>query len=208
MVSLSNTEADRIVQRILPELGHYADQYDQVKYPSPTYHGLIAAFQRPSHVASDDLRTALIWKYGHTAKLHFPEAHEKLIRTIQERWPGVASELATSAPKAFGVMDEAFGGPTRFITVAFLTHLVHPQTAPIIDQHNFRAVNHLIGKVREHKWPRKTPSSYEDISLLADFMHAVLNAWTRTNNSKAPDQIRLDRYLMMFGKTLKARNPN
>jgi len=53
---------------------------------------------------------------------------------------------------------------------AFVLHLLHPRRAPIIDQHNFRAVNALLAAVRPAWKARRHPSTYADIAMLAAFI--------------------------------------
>ena len=91
------------------------------------------------------------------------------------------------------MLDQRFGPKkTRFITLAFLLHLLFPRHVPIIDQHNFRAVNGLMSDIRAD-WPppRKTqkPSQYSDIECIADFSNTFF------------------RYKSIIGDSLRARSP-
>jgi hypothetical protein len=74
---------------------------------------------------------------------------------------------------------------------------------PIIDQHNFRAVNALMGEVRPGWHPRKKPIRYADLTLVATFMRVVLAAWRRHGHDPAPTVRDLDKFLMMYGKAIK-----
>ena len=86
----------------------------------------------------------------------------------------------------------------------FLLHLLRPLSVPIVDQHNFRAVNSLIRQVRP-SWQSKTmPTRYRDLETVAMFMAAVLKGWRQSMPASAPSSHRLDKFLMMYGKALKA----
>ena len=143
-------------------------------------------FRRPAYVTGGTLREALLWKYGHLGKPAIPPAHERLISQLQRGWPVTAATLPAARGAAFLTLERAFGGKTRFITVAFLLHLVHPRGVPIIDQHNFRAVNALMGEVRPGWHPRKKPTRYADLTLVAVFMKVVLAAWRRQGLHPTP----------------------
>jgi hypothetical protein len=161
------------------------------------------AFGSPTEVPAATLRDALLWKYGHLGKPRIPEAHQKLIAGLQRGWPKFSPTLANSPEGAFAQLDARFGGSTRFITVAFLVHLLFQEQIPIIDQHNFRAVNQLIGQVRRG-WPsKKKPSRYADIELVASFMNSILRTWRAEDRATTPDARKLDVFLMMYGKSIK-----
>ncbi len=158
-------------------------------------------------MSSQDLRTALLWKYGHLRKSgRFPGTHKQLIADLQRRWPRLARELPKSPDRAFSLIDVRVGGPTRFITVAFILHLIHPEQVPIIDQHNFRAVNALIREVRATWQGNKRPSRYTDITFVAAFMATVISMWRQRDPATVPEPRRLDQYLMEYGRGLKARH--
>jgi len=191
------------VQAIRPHLSHYADQYDTKKYLPAVYDRAREAFRRPSTVGPATLRKALLWKYGHLGKPAIPAGHERLISQVQLAWPAAMGILPDAPREAFAVLDRAFGGKARFITVAFLLHLIHQRTVPIIDQHNFRAVNVLMAGARPGWQSRRKPSRYADLTLVANFMDAVLAAWGRDVPDSAPSSRELDKFLMMYGKAMK-----
>jgi hypothetical protein len=90
--------------------------------------------------------------------------------------------------------------------VAFLLHLLHPRSVPIIDQHNFRAVNALLAAVRPEWKGRSRPTMYGDIALVGTFMDAVLRAWSRHAPTTVPKPLDLDKFLMMYGKSIKRQH--
>lgn len=153
---LTRHEVALIVRKIGPFFDETADRFDEVKYPLDVYERVLNAFARPSNVSPGTLRDALLWKYGHLSKEgRIPGAHKKLIGEIQRAWPRLARTLPQVPGEAFAALNAACGGRTRFITVAFLIHLTFQQSIPIIDQHNYRAVNSLIRDVRP-AWRSKT----------------------------------------------------
>jgi hypothetical protein len=202
---LSSDEATRIVEGVRPHFRAYCDQYDTGKYWPQIYETVLEAFQQPRTVSADTLRQAILWKYGHLPKSRIPTAHEALIADLQARWPVLSRGLPATPDAAFARLYEAFGGATRYVTVAFLTHLLHPTTVPIIDQHNFRSTNVLIQAVRPSWRIKRLPSRYEDILVVDRFMRAVATLWAQWSPADAPSLRALDKFLMMYGKALKPR---
>jgi len=85
-------------------------------------------------------------------------------------------------------------GRLRYITSAYLTHLIHPLHVPIIDQHNFRAMNHL----RQASSAKNKPSNWSDIVQLKLFLKEASERYQRPETD-------FDKYLMMYGRALKPR---
>jgi hypothetical protein len=196
-------EAWAVVQAIRPRFEYYARRYDTRKYWPRVYELALRAFRRPKRVLPRTLREALLWKYGHLGKAAIPGAHERLISQVQRSWRATVAVFPKPPDEAFMALDRQFGGSKRFITVAFLVHLLHPRRAPIIDQDNFRAVNALMVAVRPGWRSRAKPSRYADLTLVAAFMETVLAVWARRDLKSAPNARELDKFLMMYGKAIK-----
>ena len=196
----------RIVEGVRPHFRAYCDQYDTGKYWPQTYTTVLEAFQQPRTVSADMLRQAILWKYGHLRKGRIPTAHEALIADLQARWPVLSRDLPATPDAAFARLYDAFGGATRYVTVAFLTHLLYPTTVPIIDQHNFRSANVLIHAVRPSWRIKRLPSRYEDIKIVDQFMRMVAAVWKQLSPADAPSLRDIDKFLMMYGKALKPRS--
>jgi hypothetical protein len=203
---LTSDEALHIVEGVRPHFRAYCDQYETGKYWPQTYATVRKAFQQPRTVSADTLRQAILWKYGHLRKSRIPTAHEALIADLQARWPVLSRALPATPDAAFAMLHEAFGGATRYVTVAFLTHLLYPKAIPIIDQHNFRSVNALIRAVRPSWRIKRLPSRYEDIQVVDQFMRTVAAVWTQWSPADAPCLRDIDKFLMMYGKALKQRS--
>ncbi len=88
--------------------------------------------------------------------------------------------------------------------MSFLLHLLRPGQIPIIDQHNFRAMNHYPMRVRNGWLPKSKPSEFDDLAILSAFMSDTLLSWKLLDVATVPAKCDLDRFLMMFGKELKA----
>ena len=199
---LSDAEARRVAKKIRPQFAEFVKRFDDRKYPSEVYRRICREFRRPERLPCDTLREALRWKWGHQGKQAIPTAHESLIGELQQSWAAAVAGLPQAPEDAFVALARHLQGKTkRFITVAFLLHLLHPDKVPIIDQHNFRAVNALWAAVRPAWIIKRRPSRYEDIKLVAAFMDAVLSAWRACES--APTARELDKFLMMYGKHLK-----
>jgi len=197
-------EASAIVQRIKPRFADIASTYDTRKYWPQVYERVAEAFKTPTRVAPEILDEALRWKFGHLGKPRIPGSHRELIHQLQREWPRLAPDIPSSPAGAFAFLDAQLGGPSRFITIAFLVHLLFQAGIPIIDQHNFRAVHRLLRESRPGWRGRKKPSRFEDIELVAWFMDAVITAWQSEAESNAPSSRELDKFLMMYGKSIKA----
>jgi len=202
---LDEAGARRVACRIAEELDTYIGRYDVRKYPQDIYHHLITRFGEPEQLAADDIRLALVWKYGHVGKPRIPDGHERFAREIWRCWPAVIRDLPLTHRDVFEQMWKEFGRPKRFVTIAILTHLMFPNWIPIIDQHNFRAANQLL-HLEVPAWPRpgpRVPSTWYDLEFLNGFMREVLDAWPE--HAPVPTRRQLDLYLMMLGAELKKR---
>lgn len=176
---------------------HFA-QYSYIKYPAQDYQRFKRTFS--AFNASAELDLALLWKWGHWGKANYPSKQGTLINEISALWlkylKWVGALADTPAPKATFLWWNERLGRVRYITTAYLTHLIHPHDVPIIDQHNFRAMNHLISAQQS----KKKPSNWDDIVHLKCFLN---EATTKLQYSESD----FDKYLMMYGRALKPRKP-
>lgn len=189
------TEANQIVRKISPILPTIVEEYDFGKYPAGDYNVLKDQFAALT-ASRQNIEKALLWKWGHWGKPNFPQHHRLLISEIQELWDDFVESDAKKHPyDTFTWWLGKLGRPTTYITVAFLTHLVHHERPlPIIDQHNYRAMNALITSVRAGYSYKKKPSNWNDIELLKSFMVLLCE---RLPDVGFGD---LDRFLMMYGR--------
>ena len=169
-----------------------AQKYDCVKYPPEQHQILIAKFSSLT-ADTDDFHDALVWKYGHTKKGNFPESHKCIMKRTAALWK---QYLKTDTIVPQMTFDFWRSNSVSFITAAFLTHLIHPEKIVIIDQHNFRSMNHHIKKVRTDWVGKKLPANWADLVKLTNFVHQVSRELKTSSNN-------LDRYLMVHGKFLK-----
>jgi len=193
-MNLTTVEADRIGARVRPLFEELLALYDFGKYPAEQYEQFKRDFSEEGRIPP--IEGAFRWKWGHWGKGNYPDAHKLLISEVSRSWPDfAASEASGDSRSTFEWWSYRLGRRTTYITVAFLTHLVHhSKSLPIIDQHNFRAMNALVAEVRPgHRWKKK-PSSWSDIHSLRAFLLAVLpNLEGRTLGE-------FDRFLMMYGR--------
>lgn len=201
--TVSGDEAIAIFCGIAPVFDHYASQYDTAKYWPEVYDRAVEEFSVPDQVTASTIEDALKWKYGHLKKTNYPRTHKNLVAHVQQSWPEISTSLPTEVGEAFKHIKAIVGGQNRFITVAFLTHLLYPVAVPIIDQHNFRAVNHLVKEARPSHSFKKTPSCFADIEFIKLFMDKLIVASGEIDNAPTKSRRELDRFLMMYGKHLK-----
>jgi hypothetical protein len=203
VLNLTADEATRIARAVAIDFADYVARYDTRKYPPQVYERLLFAFGTPAHVTPKDLEEAVLWKFGHLGKSGYPKHHARLITDLQAHWPHFIQSGAGSPEAVSQFWTQTLARPKAFITVAFLTHLLHQDRLPIIDQHNFRAVNHYLSTVRQSWVSKRAPTAMRDVALIAEFIDAVRRAWPP--GSALPSARDLDKYLMMFGKGLKKR---
>lgn len=210
MMQINQTEAKQIAGFILFCFKQVSQKYDFKKYPKCVYDRCKLKFS-VLNPANQDIHDALVWKYGHwgkRGKQKFPKAHSNVISEVQGLWLQFKETGNHHHPPhdTFKWWKNKIKRPkTRYITVAFITHLIHhnweiPDSAiPIIDQHNFRAMNSLIAMVKKNHSYEEKPSSWQDISDLKDFMCALLPHLNNVDISE------LDRFLMIWGKCVKKK---
>jgi len=197
---INQNEASEIVNRIGPIFDRVLNEYDFGKYPAEDYQRFKISFSA-LNIPNTDIEDALIWKWGHWGKANYPQRHRDLIAEVQRLWPQfITSGNGNSAGNTFEWWRAQLVSSTRYITVAYITHLIHyDEPLPIIDQHNFRAMNALIGCLRPERKAKKKPSNWDDIATLKSFMQLV--------GSSIPNRSfgELDRFLMMYGRNYVAR---
>jgi hypothetical protein len=147
MSHLSVAEAERIVALISSDLRDYVGRYDTRKYPADVYDRIRRAFSAPKSLEPGDIKSAILWKYGHLGKSGYPKHHVRLIENVQQLWPAFLQSKLLEPEAIEEFWANELGRPKPFITIAFLVHLLHQHDLPIIDQHNYRAVNYYMRKV-------------------------------------------------------------
>jgi hypothetical protein len=194
-VPITQAEANQITIPIVSIFHQVLEDYDFRKYPAYYYAHFKTVFAalNPSNA---DIEAAMIWKWGHWGKVDFPGRHKELIRELQQLWPQFMASGSTNTPlRTFEWWKDRLNRQTTYITVAYITHLIHhAEPLPIIDQHNFRAMNALIRLVRPGGKPKKKPSNWADIQSLKSFMMVLVAAIPNLSFSD------LDRFLMMYGR--------
>lgn len=186
---------EKVAKIIEPIFEDTLKLYDFSKYPSTYYDQ--AKLQFPKLKVNDELiERSLLWKWGHAKKANYPQRHRDLISEIQRLWPKFTDNTLSADPKVtFNWWTKNLEKRTRYITVAYLTHLIHHQeNIPIIDQHNFRAMNDLLNKAQGSSFSKKKPSNWNDILALKTFMLSLQEFFPQYSFAE------LDRFLMMFGR--------
>ena len=200
---------ERVVEIIRPIFLGFLDSYKFQKYPAEPYADFKTSFEglEPS---PEIIRDAMMWKWGHWGKPNYPQLHKNLISEIGQSWSQFKSSESASTPEAtFLWWRRRFNRNTTYISSAYITHLVHHASPlPIIDQHNFRGMNHLAKTANrdlsiqltpcdERRLSKKKPSNWADIVALKELMESVLVLMPAISFGE------LDRFLMMYGKDQK-----
>ena len=197
---LTQQEAQQIAERISPIFTEVLDQYDFRKYPAAQYARFKRAFST-LRSTGHDIADALLWKWGHWGKQNYPQSHGDLINEVRDLWPRfLGSSRHFTSSQTFDWWRTQLARNTTYISVAYITHLIHhAEPLPIIDQHNYRAMNALLRSVRPAHRGNKRPSQWGHIIELKEFMTAVLPLMEGRSFEE------LDRFLMMYGKNHVAR---
>lgn len=195
---LIRAEWSNIAGEVQATYSKYFAQYSYTKYPAQDYQRFKQTFS--AFKADVEMASALLWKWGHWGKSSYPSKQATLITEISVFWGEYlkwvrALNEAPSPRDTFQWWSKKLGR-LRYITAAYLTHLVHPRDVPIIDQHNFRAMNHLL-RIQQ---PKKKPSDWSDIAQLKRFL---TEATSRLQYAEGD----FDKYLMMYGRALKPNKP-
>lgn len=200
-MSITGNEAKQIAELISPIFNQHLAKYSFTKYPAVDYARFKEAYSKLS-IPNKEIHGSLVWKWGHVGKDNFPPQQKELIKKIEKLWPEYVESKDRATAKDTFIWWKAKLPITSYITVAYITHLVHHRDPlPIIDQHNFRAMNHFIKQVKSAHKANKTPSSWDDVSRLKSFMAGVLEHLPGKNFDE------LDRFLMMYGRSIKQRKP-
>lgn len=200
-MKLTNAEAIAIAGTISPIFTLHLAKYSFTKYPSADYARYKSVYASKS-ASNAEVHASLVWKWGHVGKDNFPEAQLKLIRTVENLWPEYVQAKECIGAKETFAWWRSHLPKTAYITAAYITHLVHhADPLPIIDQHNFRAMNSLIRAVRPTHVATSIPRTWQDIEDMQSFISEIL---VHLPGKSAEE---LDRFLMMYGRSIKLKKP-
>jgi hypothetical protein len=191
---------EKTIQFINQNSDKYVKAYDLNKYPPNIYQKAKKSFSSLSADA-EIIKLIMEWKWGHVRKPNYPSHHKQLIKDIINSWKGFlrSNHDKSSAKQNFDWWHNKLAKrkTTRFISIAFIVHLIHHREIPLIDQHNYRALNFLTNNLKLSKNFKKSPSNWNDIIMLKQFTDEVLPNLSNKN----PEDF--DKFLMMFGKSIK-----
>ena len=174
-------------------------EYNSNLYPEANYNIFKKTFGSLSE-DNNQIFDALRWKWGHWNKQNFPESHKSLIKEIQRQWRQLIKSDDKCKPEAtFNWWKEKLKKNSRYITTAYITHLIHSDKGiVIIDQHNFRAMNCFLKKALPQWSHNKKPSKWTDIEQISSFSKIICSElnWEAS---------KLDRVLMIYGRDKVSR---
>jgi hypothetical protein len=202
-LSLTRVELDRIVATLAERHSRDAAGYDHRRYPADAYDLLVRAFSAPADTSGGDIERALKWKYGHWRKLNYPHHHRQMAARIAGRWSDCPAGPVRQPKEIFDFWMEALQGQYTqpYITVTFLLHLLRPADFPIMDQHTFRSMNHLMRSVRPGWVGKQRPLTYDDLITYTEFFNELHAHWSMGGH--APSRSNMDKSLMVYGQWLR-----
>jgi hypothetical protein len=196
MLIINDEQKEHILDKISCFYNELLAKYDEKTYSEETYRSLLRAFEQPQDVTQQTLELALAWKYGKetAGALNKNPKYIPITQDLNKFWPMFVSTSPVTARSAFDLLQDNLGSH-RFVTNAFLTHLMFPRDFPIVDQHNLRALRYFLNLVSIRHNIRRTTNrnGLPEIVLLAEFIEyfsVQFNVEGRT----------FDKYMMMFGK--------
>ena len=192
MDKLSNQELDLIAGRISCVYDDILGRYDGSKYPEDAYQIMISAFSKRKQ-QNEQIENAMKWKWGHWGKVNYPQHHKDLIDLINNLWSSYVGEKCTTSCETFDYWRKNLEKSHRYISVAFITHLIHHDKVPIIDQHNFRAMLFLLRVAERNPGNKKKPSNWQDIQNLREFLSSLSKHLKKKERE-------VDKFLMMYGR--------
>lgn len=193
IATLTRAELETIENEIERTYTDMLNRFDYEKYPNKPYERMIETFSTRA-LPNNEIENAMKWKWGHWKKRNYPKAHKQLIIRIERVWPEYVASGCKASKETFDFWKKALEKRQRYITIAFLTHLIHPNDAPIIDQHNYRAMNHLLSSIAGRNIePKKKPSNWKDIVNMKIFLDAL-------SRHLCKKQQALNRFLMVYGR--------
>jgi hypothetical protein len=196
LLNLNDKEKQEIVKIIKDNFNEYYQKYQSSKYPEEPYIEWKMIFPTPNRVKPENIKQALEWKFGHWKKNNYVGAHKIIIAKVQENFNEFIELNNFEVESIFSFWRNKLKGHQNFITIAFLTHLIHNSTVEIIDQHDFRAMNYLISTVRPSWIWKKNPSDIDDLINYSEFFKRLIPLLDLNGDSKR----KLDKFFMMFGK--------
>jgi hypothetical protein len=193
MEILTTKELKKIQKEIDFIYDDIVGRYDDTKYPEKVYQDIVAAFSKKTP-ENGHIENAMKWKWGHWGKNNYPQRHKDLIDKIKQEWSSYIKANCHEACETFYFWSNKLGKPRqRYITVAFITHLIHPDSVPIIDQHNYRAMLHLLRVAGRNPRNKKKPSNWEDIMNMEMFLSMLSYQLKKQKRD-------VDKFLMMYGR--------
>ena len=196
MLTLKKEEKRALVQIVKGNFSKYYRKYQSSKYPEKPYVEWKKKFPIPKNVKPEDIKQALEWKYGNWGKSNYPLSHKIIVSKVQKNWDEFVELNNYEIESIFAFWRSKLIEHQNFITIAFITHLIHNSTIEIIDQHGFRAMNYLFSAVRPSWIGKKNPSDTKDIRNYSEFFKMLLSLLDINSDEKR----KLDKFLMMFGK--------
>jgi len=195
-MQIDDTQYKSIIKFIDENFHQYYTMYDFSKYSLDDYIEYQYNFSSlaPKNTSIEE---ALKWKWGHAGKNNFPQSHKDIIKEVETNWKYFALQSFLVPKDTFDYWQNIFNGRKAYITTVYITHLVHNTEIPIIDQHNYRAMNHLIKIFVNGDYQfKKSPSNWNDLIQFTNFINYI-------SKSMNIDKEKLDKFLMMYGKSIK-----
>ena len=166
---INQRDYKNIIDRINEDFLLYYNKYDFSKYSEDDYKIFQNDFSSLNS-KNKSIEKALKWKWGHAGKNNFPSDQKALIKEVESNWKNFSLKKFTNPQDTFDYWKNIFNRNTTYITTVYITHLVHYSEIPIIDQHNYRAMNYFIKLINSDYHAKKKPSNWNDLMNFKQFI--------------------------------------
>ncbi|MBD3195991.1 MAG: hypothetical protein GF317_13100, partial [Candidatus Lokiarchaeota archaeon] len=173
-MNLNEIERRKIAEAINENLEAYCSNFDSLKYPEEPYIKWKKAFANPCVDNKNFLKEAFEWKYGHWGKDNYPESHKTIISKFCNNWEEFVEKNKFDMKDIFDYWEKVLKDHQNFVTIAFITHLIHSENIPLIDQNTFRSMNYILKKVKNNSFSENKPSCIDDLKEYTDFFNSIV----------------------------------
>lgn len=137
-LNISENKKKAIGAYINDHFNEHMNHFPYAKFPTEPLNQWRHQFTEPKAVSPEVLRTALSWRGGYWQRKDAPYAQRQVALSVVKSWPEFAHEEAPPA-RTFNFWTKRLpSGPLAFDTVAFLSHLLHPDALELADVHRLR----------------------------------------------------------------------
>lgn len=203
-LTLNEKEKRAIVTLINDRMDEHLSRFPFARYPIEPLEEWKRHFCDPKAVSSDTLRQALGWHFGGWQHRDLALAHKKTIASVLKAWPEFVNSGTASPADSLRFWEQKLHDRQRgFDAVAFLLHLLRPDSFELADHHRLQAMSEMLKEIHHQDSDQMITRSLPDLETYTQFFRSVL-----PKLSGADPRVRLDRFLKAYGNRHAYKNVN